>query len=73
MKYPFYKKSFWIILSALSLLSLIISFAVFQDTLDRRVGALSLNQIFVQFIFVIAIAFVADYLGHLIFSKPEKK
>ena len=75
MKYPFYKKSFWIILSSLALLSLLISYDDFRGAgiSDGAYWAVPLARIFVEFGFFIAIAFVADYLGHLIFSKPEKK
>ena len=68
MNYPFQKKSFWIIFLSFSLLLLIISYA------ELRTLYLSpVDKIFSFLFFMIAIIFVADYLGHLIFLKPDKK
>jgi len=71
MKYPFHKKSFWIILSALSLPVLI--FHLSEVSNSNWSGHQSLNQILVSLIFWIIIIVVLDYLGHVIFSIPETK
>ena len=71
MKYPFQKKSFWIVFSALSLLVLIIHFIEFQNI--HMAGSRHSDEIFISLIFSVIIIFVFDYLIHLIFSKPGAK
>jgi hypothetical protein len=81
MKYPFQKKSFWIILVA----SFVVIFFIppyyipihsfkgyrfwdffwnisYNDSIHLR-----------MLIFEMVVAFLLNYLGHLIFSKPETK
>ncbi len=74
MKYPFQKKSFWIILTV-SFLTIFLfppfiiyrsgvvwwEFFTFNYPIDERI-----------LIFEMIIAFLLNYLGHLIFSKPVK-
>jgi hypothetical protein len=81
MKYPFQKKSFWIIL----IISYLI-IVIFPPSVDLswHGSGLTLWQFFSDIpydhpievrvlIFEMIIAFLLNYLGHLIFSKPEKK
>jgi hypothetical protein len=65
MKYPFEKKSFWIILSALSLVALLI-IGLNEDSYSHSIR-------FDSLIISILAIFTFDYLIHLIFSKPETK
>jgi hypothetical protein len=78
MKYPFGKKSFWIIFIA----SYLIIF-LFPPSVDHWNGVtqwgffsdiLYAHPIEVRMlIFEMIIAFLLNYLGHLIFSKPGTK
>jgi len=80
VKYPFLKKSFWIILVALYLIIFL-----FPPSIESSgLGSGQMEWIFYfdipayypldirTLIFEMIIAFLLNYLGHLIFSKPEK-
>jgi len=89
MKYPFQKKSFWIIL--VGFLSIIFLFppTIGVRSVPSEIPALRYVDIsdweflfnlrpyttirLTFLIFEIVLAFLLTYLGYLIFSKPEKK
>jgi hypothetical protein len=70
MKYPFEKKSFWIIFSVLSLPFLTVYAIKLEE--GARWVAYIIGELLSLLAFLAAI-FLFDYLGHLIFSKPETK
>ena len=84
MKYPFQKKSFWIILAVLFLIIFLFPPVYYYSALDRsmyefegwifffdlgRYQGIALEML----LFEMIIAFSLNYLGYLIFSKPETK
>lgn len=75
MKYPFQKKSFWIILTGSFLIIFLFPpFIYYPGTIIGPYFFISWGPIDVRiFIFEMVVAFLLNYLGHLVFSKTETK
>jgi len=84
VKYPFQKKSFWIILVVLFLVIFLFLPVYSYSTLDRAAYKFGGWEFFFDLgsyhgiapgmlLFEMIIALLLNYLGYLIFSKPEKK
>lgn len=85
MKYPFQKKSFWIILTGSLLIIFLFTPTIgLRPTPSSRFPLVEISDWTFLFkiqphtvfrpiiIFEIVVAFLLNYLGHLIFSKPAK-
>ncbi|PIV21214.1 MAG: hypothetical protein COS40_08550 [Deltaproteobacteria bacterium CG03_land_8_20_14_0_80_45_14] len=77
MKYPFQKKSFWIIFTILFLMIFLFPPIINRDGYTEWRGVFDIQSYepteVRMLTFEMIISFLLNYLGHLIFLKPEKK